>query len=348
MSLPKFQISCGQLIKSAVTILVFSTSFSAFAQSDCDSVLKRDVTIVQLTRHQQLGWLSLISEKDYRDSHTQIDAGASFLGIGVDGSYETFDRNRREYLSNQSYSYKGDEALNLLVSGVRDTAINAWLGCKLNSKFEGVQLLPEEYTDKVVAVRIKWKPPAGPIRSLKSTYQLRGASTSIRLPDEFSYEKDLTVFFDRRSPKQDFLLTANVEGYTAKTLKIPFYESPVSASTMIQRFIDTKNNGFQVIGQTRANEHGFLIMSGEWSPWDRGDTFFPPEHCCMKVRITNLGPGGGVREVNYAKPYVAIPPNSEVSILLEDEPTSYGDNRSKEGNPLRATLYIGSLPSTLR
>ncbi len=344
MSLSKFQISCGQLIKAAV-VLVFSASFNAFAQSDCDGVLKRDVTIAKLSRQQQLSWLSSINEKDYRDNQTQIDAGASFLGIGLDGSYKTFDRNRKDYLSNQRYFYEDNEALNLLVSGVRDSAINAWLVCKLKS--EGIQLLPEEYTTKVVAVRIKWKPPAGPPRPLKATYQLRGASITASLPSEFTYEKELTVIFDRNSPNEDFFLTANVDGYAAKTLKIPYYESSVSTPTtlVIQRFIDTQKGEFQVIGQTRPTEDGYLVILGEWSYG--GAEYFPPERCCMPVRIKNLTTAAIVYDDNYIKPYVKVPPNSEVSIRVADEPKSYFDNRSKGDNPLRALLYIGSPPSNL-
>jgi hypothetical protein len=218
-------------------------------------------------------------------------------------------------------------------------------------------------TQNLVHLYVWYTPPPGDLLPaiVEEDFRLPSGVTIEGRPSErflFRKGQKLNVgineyVLNRAGKKEEFAVGVKTKRGGQKT-SIPAVQEVVvkKYQEVITRYIDPKYFGWTVVGATRTDERGYLVITGEYSAYDPPQPFYPAENCCFKVRITNLDTGRVEAEIGYApNPFIEIAPRREVSVFLNDDPNdpnSYRDNRSNPQNPVRANLYLGSPPNTLK
>lgn len=176
-----------------VVLLASALSFSAYAEpNSCVAGLIPNVTMSMSSRQLDMAVLKLVDENAFNE----LQKGGSgalkipIKGVPVEagGSYQEWDRRRRQYLEVNKFDLSYDESFLLVRRVVPEIAYSAYKECLMSaSNVPGVHIIVDDYTDKEAFVTVRWTPPPNESGSMgPTTVSVEASGTTAemsKLPD---------------------------------------------------------------------------------------------------------------------------------------------------------------------
>lgn len=342
-----------------VVITLFAPLSVTFAQTvveqcGCSGLLGRgafDKVRSETSENATRDELQFVAFSTYDEFKTAASAGGaldyfgSYGKFGFDANWnrDQFESHQRNLVTQYHLTETRDFRTRLLTDYASSVIVNGYNECiRTCVGIQGYRAWFNANDQRNLTLNIyngvSGEPPS--VRGLS----ISGARLRTRRPTQLNAGPN--VFSIERIGNQPIQIVFRMSSGGDITAYTPAYRPPPAAPAVppqtITRYINPKLDQPQLVGQTRANERGQLFMAGRWSAWDSGNAWWPPERCCVRVRLTNVQTGAVEQEVDY-RGRIEIPPNREIFIIMGD--STYGDNRSLETDPLRAILIICSPPS---
>jgi len=160
------------MVAGVVGGLLCSPPLMAAAGSDrCDSALLPQITVSSSSTSERAAYLSLITESNYEQARAGGALNIVIDDLPIGASYEQFNEKRRNYLSQQHFTYNRSEARALLRQSLLADQLQAWTSC-MTSDVPGVRILLSDDDKDGVAAEVHYVEASG--RSKQFQFSVAG------------------------------------------------------------------------------------------------------------------------------------------------------------------------------
>lgn len=318
----------------------------------CADVLTQNVTMLSLNRTEQLAWLRMITEDDWNNNQSEVETGASYLGIGASADYKSFDEARNSFLKQQQYTLDSTESMDLYTSGVRPDQVIAWLKCKLKLA-GGAAAAVQYYDSKNVQGHFVFQAPDGVAPPFKIEVTCPNGKPVTPIPDLWNNSGEREWQYTWTDPSQPFFLNINVGsgiqglGIVLRPYTPPHPNTivPTTPSCPYITYLDPTNPNSQNIVGLPSTTVSYLALVGKWTAAFNSAPAWLDATNDVLIELYDE-PGNQLPLPPHNSQYMQIPANKTVKIINQDAAKGWGaDNATYGPDPWRAILYVGTPPA---